>query len=126
MQPGTIIASKYELVRCLGRGGMGAVWEAINLRTRRSFALKLLPREGTLAPDLAERMLREASAAGRLKHPNVIEVYDVGETEQGAPFLVMQLLDGVTLEELLTERGRIDSTRAAAIGSEIAAALTVA
>ncbi|MBK7581298.1 MAG: protein kinase [Myxococcales bacterium] len=123
---GSIISKKYRLVRCLGEGGMGEVWEALNLRTQRPFALKLVHADSQIAPELRERMLREASVAGRLQHPNVIEVYDVGETEAGEPFLVMELLSGETLAELLDRRGNLDSTRAAAVGAEITAALGAA
>lgn len=126
MGPGSVISNKYRLVRCLGEGGMGAVWEALNLRTQRPFALKLVHGDSDFAPELRERMLREASVAGRLEHPNVIEVYDVGETESGEPYLVMELLRGESLADFLDRRGALDSTRAAAVGAEVAAALTAA
>jgi serine/threonine-protein kinase len=126
MGPGSVIAGKYELTRPLGEGGMGAVWEARNLRTQRSFALKLVHGDADLLPELRERMLREASVAGRLEHPNVIEVYDVGETDAGDPFLVMELLRGETLAELLDRRGALDQIRAAAIGAEVSSALQAA
>lgn len=126
MGPGSVISNKYRLVRCLGEGGMGAVWEALNLRTQRSFALKLVRGESEILPELRQRMLREASVAGRLEHPNVIEVYDVGETEEGDPYLVMELLRGESLADLLDRRGALDSTRAAAVGAEVAAALAAA
>jgi len=126
MGPGSVISNKYRLVRCLGEGGMGAVWEALNLRTQRSFALKLVRGDEHILPELRVRMLKEASVAGRLEHPNVIEVYDVGETESGDPYLVMELLRGETLAELLDRRGSFDTTRAAAVGAEVAAALAAA
>jgi serine/threonine-protein kinase len=126
MGPGSVISKKYRLVRCLGEGGMGSVWEALNLRTQRPFALKLVRGDSQIGPELRERMLREASVAGRLEHPNVIEVYDVGETEDGEPYLVMELLRGESLAELLDRRGAIDSQRAAAVGAEVAAALAAA
>ncbi|MCC6903762.1 MAG: serine/threonine protein kinase [Polyangiaceae bacterium] len=126
MGPGSVVSNKYRLLRSLGEGGMGAVWEALNLRTQRRFALKLVRGDAQTAPELYERMLREASVAGRLEHPNVIEVYDVGETEAGEPYLVMELLRGESLAELLDRAGTLDSVRAAAVGAEIAAALEAA
>ncbi|MFO0569362.1 MAG: serine/threonine-protein kinase [Polyangiaceae bacterium] len=121
-----MISSKYRLVRCLGEGGMGTVWEALNVRTQRPFALKLMKKSAELSAELRERMLREASVAGRLLHPNVIEVYDVGETESGDPFLVMELLRGVALDELLVARGQLEPEAALAIAREIASALSAA
>jgi len=126
MGPGTVIAKKYRLVRSLGEGAMGTVWEAVNLFTHRPFALKLVRADAAAGSELMERMLREASAAGRLQHPNVIEVYDFGTTESGEPFLVMELLTGQTLESLLEQRSRLDVVRAAAVGVEVARALSVA
>lgn len=126
MGPGSVVSNKYRLLRSLGEGGMGAVWEALNLRTQRRFALKLVRGDASTAPELRERMLREASVAGRLEHPNVIEVYDVGETEAGEPYLVMELLRGESLADLLERVGRLDTVRAAAVGAEIAAALQAA
>ncbi len=72
MVPGSVIAGKYRLVRHLGDGAMGSVWEAVNQLTQRPFAIKLIQSSALGAEDLRERMLREASAAGRLRHRNVI------------------------------------------------------
>lgn len=126
MGPDTVIAGKYRLVRHLGDGAMGSVWEAKNELTQRSFAIKLIQVTGGEAEELRQRMLREASAAGRLHHRNVIEVYDVGETESGDPFLVMELLRGETLEALMDRRGRLSTAAVAAIGAEVAKALDAA
>ena len=124
MTPGTVIANKYRVIRALGEGGMGSVWEAVNLLTDRHFALKLMHREGGKA--MTDRMLREARAAGRLQHPNVIEVYDVGATDEGEPFLVLELLTGQTVESLLQQRIKLDVVRATAVGVEVARALSAA
>jgi eukaryotic-like serine/threonine-protein kinase len=126
MDPGTVIQQKYRLERCLGEGGMGSVWEAMNLRTQRAFALKLIRHSDEISEELQRRMLQEASVAGRLRHPNVIEVYDVGETDDGSPFLVMELLTGETLEHLLETRKQLDSMRSSAVGAEVSAALAAA
>lgn len=126
MVPDTIIAGKYRLVRHLGDGAMGSVWEAVNQLTQRPFAIKLIQKTTAGAADLRERMLREASAAGRLRHRNVIEVYDVGDTDEGDPFLVMELLHGETLDALMERRKRLSVAVTAAIGSEVAHALRAA
>jgi serine/threonine protein kinase len=126
MGPDTVLANKYRLVRKLGEGGMGSVWEAVNLFTHRRFALKLVSRGAENLPLLNERMLREASAAGRLQHPNVIEVYDVGATDEGDPFLVMELLEGQTLEQLLKQRTKLQPQQALAVAVEVTRALEAA
>jgi serine/threonine protein kinase len=123
MKAGDLISGKYRLIQRLGVGAMGAVWEAINQRTGRRVALKLI-----LHPtdDLRVRLLREARACGSLEHRNIIEIYDVGETESGDPFLVMQLLSGETLAAMLSRKRRVEPTLAARIGRDIASALAVA
>ncbi|MBX3128601.1 MAG: serine/threonine protein kinase [Polyangiaceae bacterium] len=123
--PGALLAGKYRIVRHLGDGAMGSVWEALNVRTQRRFALKLL-RSEVATGEARERMLREAHAAGRLQHKNVIEVYDVGETASGDPFLVMELLQGETLEELAARSAPLPMAATAVVGVEVCRALAAA
>ncbi|MBK8253304.1 MAG: serine/threonine protein kinase [Polyangiaceae bacterium] len=123
MEAGTLVAEKYQLVRQIGRGGMGAVWAARNIRTDREVALKLITDENA---DYRSRLLREARACGRITHRNVIEIYDVGETTSGAPFLVMPLLHGEPLSRRLKRQGPMLPPIAAQIASDIARALSAA
>ena len=123
MEAGTLVAEKYLLVRVIGRGGMGAVWAAQNVRTEREVALKLITDENQ---DFRERLLREARACGRIAHRNVIEIYDVGETASGAPFLVMPLLSGEPLSRRLRRERALPPPIAAQIATEIARALSAA
>jgi len=99
---GQIVADKYRVDAVLGEGGMGVVVAATNLMTEKRVALKrLLPRFA--ADDAAvQRFLREARAAGRIDHPNVVDIYDVGQ-DRGVPFLVMELLRGVPLATAMAE-----------------------
>jgi serine/threonine-protein kinase len=123
MRAGDLVGSKYRLARRIGEGAMGAVWEAENEQTRRRVALKLIlhPSEG-----VRRRVLREARAYGRVAHRNVVEILDLGETERGAPFLVMQLLRGETLGALIGRKGKLLPPVAAQIGRDIARALAAA
>lgn len=103
---GQIIDGKYEIERELGRGGMGAVYLATHLGTERPVAVKIIAPEFMTRPEFVERFRREARAAGRLRHPNVVDVTDFGvaDTDQGqVAYLVMEYLDGCTLGEVLDE-----------------------
>jgi len=103
---GRIIDGKYQIERELGRGGMGAVYLATHLGTERPVAIKIVAPEFMARPEFVERFRREARAAGRLRHPNVVDVTDFGvaDTSQGrVAYLVMEYLDGCTLGEVLDE-----------------------
>jgi eukaryotic-like serine/threonine-protein kinase len=97
-----IIAGRYRVIRELGRGGMGSVYEAENLRTHRRVALKTMRPEMSERPDFAHRFEREAQAGGRLRHPNIIDVLDMGDDEaSGLVFIVQEFLEGGDLARCL-------------------------
>lgn len=134
MKSGDILGSKYRLVQRIGEGAMGEVWSGENQSTGRKVALKLMIHPAHQArssqknntAELRQRMLREARACGKLSHRNIVQIFDVGETPSGDPFLVLELLRGRTLSERLKDTRRMDPTMAARIGSDIASALAVA
>lgn len=107
--PGEIIADKYRLIRVLGEGGMGAVWVAKNLALDVQVALKLI-RTDVDTEGADERLLTEARATARLKHPNIVRVFDFGRTRRNDPYIVMELLQGETLGEVLDREGRLSAT----------------
>jgi serine/threonine-protein kinase len=123
MEPLDLLASKYRMEHVLGSGAMGTVWAAVNESTGRPVAIKLI--HGS-TPKLRTRMLREARAVGTLKHTNIVDIYDAGETESGDPFLVMERLSGETLDERLKRCGRLPPAKAVEIAGSIAAALRLA
>jgi serine/threonine protein kinase len=98
MEEGQTIAGKYRLNRLLGTGGMASVWSATNVFTEREFAVKFMLPQVARTPEAARRFLLEAKVSARINHPNIIEVIDVGQAEDGSLFLVMELLTGVSLD----------------------------
>ncbi len=120
--PGERIAGKYQLLRMLDQGGMGVVWVAHHLGLDVHVALKLV-RPEVASPEAAERLVVEAQAAARLRHPAIVNVLDVGRTEEGDPFLVMELLDGESLGEVLDREKRLDVVTALRIILPVAGAL---
>ena len=114
-----LIAGRYELGVRLGSGGMGDVWRARDVLLDRPVAVKVPV--STVTPSSAERFRREARAAARLNHPNVVGVYDWGGGNQ--PYIVMEFVDGESLRGVLHSRHRLPEAEVAAIGAQIADAL---
>jgi serine/threonine protein kinase len=107
---GQTLDEKYRLERLLGQGGMGAVYLATHLGTERYVALKLITPQFMRNEEFVERFKREARAAGRLRHPNVVDVTDFGFARSGnesVAYLVMEYLDGCTLSDVLAEEERL-------------------
>jgi serine/threonine protein kinase len=101
LPPGTTVAGKFRILRPLGQGGMGAVYVVEHVITRHERALKLLHPDMAAVPEVVDRFLREASAAGHIGSEHIVETFDAGTLENGAPYLVMELLRGETLSERL-------------------------
>ncbi|GHH08952.1 serine/threonine-protein kinase [Streptomyces lanatus] len=128
-EAGRLLAGRYRVVGQLGRGGMGVVWRALDEVLGREVAVKELRTYSDAdGPELAElrlRMQREARAAARVRHPGVVAVHDVAEVD-GRPLIVMELVDGPSLEAVLRERGTLDPRQAAGIGAKVMDALAAA
>jgi serine/threonine protein kinase len=124
-----VIAGRYSLLSPLGAGGMGTVWRAYDKVLHREVAIKEVRAPAGLAASDIDRMYtrleREAWAAARVAHPNVVTVYDVA-MEEGRPWIVMELVRGQSLADLLKTEGRLSPQRAASIGLEVLAALHAA
>ena len=103
LAPGSVLGP-YEIVSLVGAGGMGQVYRAVDTRLGRIVALKTLPPHRAAVGDFADRFEREARAISSLSHPNICALYDVGKSDNGVPFLVMEFLEGETLRERLRER----------------------
>jgi len=120
-----IIGDRYQLGRVIGRGGMATIHEAMDLRLERPVAVKLLRPEAAADADLADRFRREALAATVLRHPNIVACLDTG-TDEGQPYLVMDLVEGEDLAARLKRGGRLAPGPAGRIALDVARALGVA
>ncbi|HUS66924.1 MAG TPA: protein kinase [Kofleriaceae bacterium] len=124
---GGIIADRYRILAPLGRGGMGAVYRVEHLMMKKELALKLLHPELGRLEEVAKRFEREAEAAARLDHPNIIAVTDFGRTAEGMLFLVMELLEGPSLAHEIRPDGNqgrpLGTARAVHIMKQILRAL---
>src|SRR5262249_43412567 len=114
----------YEILDPLGSGGMGEVYRARDPRLSRDVAIKVLPASVAQDPTRLRRFEQEARAVGTLDHPNILAVHDVG-VQDGAPFLVSELLEGETLQERLRE-GPLPPRNAVAYAVQIAEGLAAA
>ena len=100
---GEVLANRYQIEERLGEGAMGAVYRARHVKVGRPFAVKVLHKKLLEDKKVAQRFEREAELAGRLRHPNVIGVVDVGETSDGLRYMVMDFAQGDDLATLLNE-----------------------
>jgi len=117
--------SRYEILAELGRGGMGVVSRARDLRLGRVVALKRLPDNLRNHPKAVQLFLREARSAAALNHPNIVTIYDVGQ-DNGTLYITMELLEGTPLQEILKSRGRLTVRDTARLGIQIAKGLQYA
>ena len=121
----TVLAERYQLDRSLGNGGMGEVFEATDLTLHRNVAVKLLSPSLVQDEPARARFLREARALAQVNSPHVVAVYDAGEDDE-RPYLVMELVEGTTVEHELERAGRLEPPRAVAIATDIASGLASA
>ncbi|MGB8957493.1 MAG: protein kinase, partial [Candidatus Aminicenantales bacterium] len=122
---GTVIAGKYRLLGEIGRGGMGIVYEADDLKLRRSVALKFLPTELTGDAEARERFVHEAQAASVLDNPHICTIHEIGESEDRRMFIAMALCSGESLRAKI-KRGPLDPAEALSIASQVADGLAAA
>jgi eukaryotic-like serine/threonine-protein kinase len=118
---GALIAGKYKVIDEIGRGGMGVVYEAEDVKLKRSVALKFLPPHLAGSDELRERFLIEARAAAALSHPNICVIHEVGESEE-RPYIAMEYVEGETLRERV-RKGPLKPEEALDITAQVAAGL---
>src|ERR1044072_6150035 len=118
----TVIDGRYRAVTRLGAGGMAEVWCAEDEVLGRRVALKLMGGRFAEDPEYRERFRREAQAAAGMQHPNIVGIYDRSEWD-GTPYIAMELVDGKTLKELVTERGPLPAEVAVGLTEQVLRAL---
>ena len=106
LDPGTVIRGKYRILRQLGRGGMGTVYLAEHILLGRQRALKFIAAELAQDPTFLRRFRREAQAAIELRHPNIVEVVDLDQAEDGSPYIAMEYVQGPDLRQALSHASR--------------------
>src|SRR5512136_495284 len=123
--PGMILADRYRIIGLLGRGGMGEVYRADDLKLGQPVALKFLPKSLADDPVRRERLFAEVRIARQVSHPNICRVYDIGELE-GRHFLTMEYIDGEDLASLLKRIGSLHGAKALDIAKQLCAGLAAA
>ena len=121
-----IVDNKYRIEQLIGRGGMGAVYRARDMRLDRLVALKVVRAELLGDPESRLRFRREAQIVARLQHPSIVAVYDYGTLTDGGAYLVMELVRGEDLRKVLQREGRMDPTRVVRILDAVCAAIEAA
>jgi serine/threonine-protein kinase len=123
---GDVIDGKYELVRLIGQGGMGAVWAGRHVQIGRRVALKFLHPQIAHNAEIASRFLREAQAAASIGSDHIVDIYDVGHLPNGIPYLVMEYLEGEDLASVLKREVRLEPPRAVDLILQLCEALAPA
>lgn len=118
-----MLDGRYRIIRSIGVGGTGVVFEAVYDGDGSAVAIKTLRPRFLNHPDLARRLVREAEVAQRVRHPGVVRIFDQGVLSDGSPYLVMPLLRGESLAQVLLRTGRLSEVEVAVMASRVAAAL---
>src|SRR5436190_1412660 len=121
---GTVLGGSYRITRLIGQGGMGAVYEGVQVRLERRVAIKLMARELSANPEAIARFRREAEVTSQLGHPHIVQVFDFGAAPGGEPYLVMEYLEGEDLEKRIQRVGRLPPAAVSHIVRQVSSALS--
>ena len=116
----------YKIVRTLGAGGMGSVYEAIHTQLQRRAAIKVLHKSFQQDPEFLQRFSNEARAVNIINHPNIVSIVHYGSDDDGSPYIVMEYLEGESLRQRMSRSGRMEQHAAMRIGKQVASGLAAA
>ena len=125
LKPGMIISDRYEVIDKVGSGGMADVYKARDQRLNRFVAIKVLKPEYSSDKSFVNKFRAEAQSAAGLSHPNIVNVYDVGD-DSGLHYIVMELVEGITLKRFIERKGKLEVKEAVGIGIQIAQGMEAA
>ena len=125
VKPGMYISDRYEIIEKIGSGGMADVYKAKCHRLDRYVAIKILKQEFSSDKNFITKFRGEAQSAAGLSHPNIVSVYDVGDDE-GLHYIVMELVEGITLKKFIEKKGRLEIKEAVGITIQIAQGMEAA
>jgi serine/threonine protein kinase/tetratricopeptide (TPR) repeat protein len=125
LSPGTSIGSRYEIVRLLGQGGMGAVYQAYDKELERQVAIKVIRADMAANPEILQRFKQELILARQITHKNVIRIFDLGQAD-GIKFITMEYIEGENLQSVLRQKKKLDPAEAANILAQVCRALEAA
>ena len=125
LAPGTVLGLRYEIIRMLGQGGMGAVYHAHDRELEREVALKVIRSDMAANPEILKRFKQELILARQITHRNVIRIFDLGQAD-GIKFITMEYIDGEDLQALLRRKGKLEPAEAATIIAQVCRALEAA
>jgi serine/threonine protein kinase len=125
LQPGSVFASRYEIIKILGEGGMGAVYKARDIELEREVALKVIKPELADNPEILQRFKQELILARQVTDRHIIRIFDLGEAG-GTKFITMEYLDGDNLHQILKQKGKLEVAEAVDIMEQVANGLAAA
>ena len=125
LKEGMIVGERYEIISRVGSGGMADVYKAQDHKLNRMVAFKVMKAEFSGDTNFVNKFQREAQAAARLSHPNIVNVYDVGE-DNGINYIVMELVEGITLKDYITRKGKLSIREATSIAIQVSLGLEAA
>ena len=125
IREGDMISGRYEIMGRIGTGGMADVYKAIDRKLNRYVAIKVLKREFREDETFVKKFRTEAQSAAGLSHPNIVNVYDVGE-DRGLYYIVMELVEGITLKDYIQKKGRLTAKEVTSIAVQVCSAIEMA
>src|SRR5687767_7211856 len=123
---GKLLDGKYRIESFISGGGMGSVYRALHVMLDKTVAVKMIKNELVTSDEVVSRFQREARAASNLNHPNIVSVYDLGQTSDGTLYIAMEFIDGPSLKDAIRRNGPLPAADAIDILRQVASALSAA